>query len=352
MGRAGSLCSHSANHPRRDIDVNNSIELFIVTNSREQQTWTISNLRPCSTIKHLRKQIAEKLSVNAGSVSLNLNNRKPLNRLNLSLSDYGITTHSTVFVNIQIKHDMSTELEIQVGQIKSFTLKNVPRDTTTLDMVRKRIKQRHGTPLNQQILIESHSSRELRRSEMQCTLAELQIGSRLRMLVRNELIALILLSPPNITYCDDEKFCADLNNQLGAVNVYEINQNDAAFDGILANMRSQQTKLLFHGSSSKSIANIINAGFQRKYNHRSLYGRGTYFARDAKLAASYTKADANGYRAMLACRVIIGETTVGSKNMAYSEQPQYDTLVNRRLNPSIYVSRKDGYAIPQYLILY
>ena len=50
--------------------------------------------------------------------------------------------------------------------------------------------------------------------------------------------------------------------------------------------------MLFHGTSLDNITKIIYGGFNRDYNIKSLYGKGTYFSNEAKIAAEYcTKFD-------------------------------------------------------------
>mmetsp|Transcript_36304 Transcript_36304/g.58270 ORF Transcript_36304/g.58270 Transcript_36304/m.58270 type:complete len:128 (+) Transcript_36304:2-385(+) len=116
--------------------------------------------------------------------------------------------------------------------------------------------------------------------------------------------------------------------------------------------------VLLHGTSFEAIEKIVENGFNRDYNIRSVYGKGVYFATDFDLAAQYSKSDTNGYLGMLVCDVIVGECAVGSFNMRQSAlckpgtNTQYDTLVNRLEDPDIYVVRRDYHAIPKYIVLY
>ena len=60
---------------------------------------------------------------------------------------------------------------------------------------------------------------------------------------------------------------------------------------------------------------------------------------------------------MLLCKVIVGDYCVGSKNMI--ELPtktdgvtQYETMVNRLKDPTVFVVSKDYHALPKYVITF
>eukprot|EP00484_Ammonia_sp_Unknown_P012020 CAMPEP_0197072764 /NCGR_PEP_ID=MMETSP1384-20130603/210263_1 /TAXON_ID=29189 /ORGANISM="Ammonia sp." /LENGTH=255 /DNA_ID=CAMNT_0042511585 /DNA_START=418 /DNA_END=1185 /DNA_ORIENTATION=+ len=241
-----------------------------------------------------------------------------------TLSDYDITANCTISVSVQIT------LQIKLGRNKQFTVKQVPTDST-LDALRQRVERSKSIAIENQVWYLSNE--RVPEARMKCTLAELDIPRHtLTLRRRNEFDDLLMHR--HIAACVDEKeLRRTVEQQLGAVKVYRINKNAASNKAVLnAHFRDgRETKLLFHGTSLSSVVNIINTGFQRKYNHTSAYGKGTYFARDASFAAGYTRRDANGYRYMFAAEVIVGEC--------------------RTSNPKIYVAQ-DGYAIPQYLIMY
>ena len=138
-------------------------------------------------------------------------------------------------------------------------------------------------------------------------------------------------------------------------------QNMNIYDAVL-NTKNNKGKedILFHGTSFDNIKKIMNAGFNRDYNIKSLYGKGTYFSNKSKIAAKYCngiKAFGNIY-AMLACKVYIGESTIGKANMNESELymndkvTQYDSLVNNLRNPAIFVINRDYHAVPCYIIVF
>ena len=85
--------------------------------------------------------------------------------------------------------------------------------------------------------------------------------------------------------------------------------------------------------------------------------QGVYFAKEAKYSIVYCSKNMkihNGMLCMLACRVIIGETSLGSPNclppLKSDGQTRVETLVNDVSDPTIFVSTRDYYALPVYYI--
>lgn len=120
-------------------------------------------------------------------------------------------------------------------------------------------------------------------------------------------------------------------------------------------------RVLFHGTSSKTIAKIVNNGFNRDYNRHHLYGKGTYFSSLASESAKYCECDDEdpAKNVLLVCRVIVGEFCVGTKEMDGSTVPykadkktQFDSCVNRMVNPTIFVVNRDYHAIPTHIVTF
>jgi hypothetical protein len=91
---------------------------------------------------------------------------------------------------------------------------------------------------------------------------------------------------------------------------------------------------IFHGTSYEHVETIIAQGFLRDYNDVSLYGKGTYFARDASYSASTAYAKPNprtGEQAMFLARVLLGESCIGKKGMGRPEQKPGLKTVNTPL---------------------
>ncbi|XP_053097853.1 protein mono-ADP-ribosyltransferase PARP12 [Pangasianodon hypophthalmus] len=117
-------------------------------------------------------------------------------------------------------------------------------------------------------------------------------------------------------------------------------------------------KQLFHGTDSKHIDAICLNNFDWRIcgTHGTAYGKGSYFARDAKYSHSYTGDSTT--RCMFVCRVLVGDYTLG--NSSYTRPPSkdggdtifYDSCVNDVHNPSIFVVFEKHQIYPEYLIKY
>ncbi len=92
--------------------------------------------------------------------------------------------------------------------------------------------------------------------------------------------------------------------------------------------------------------------FDRVFNSTHAYGKGVYFARDAFYSMNgYSKRDSRGEYHILYCEVFCGEWVVGkSRDMRPSVKPgkkeEYESMVDRGLNPSVIVACNDGQAYP------
>merc|ERR1712130_433350 len=137
-------------------------------------------------------------------------------------------------------------------------------------------------------------------------------------------------------------------------------RNLLVYNELLSSKKIKNEKMLFHGTSLENIGKIIHNGFNRDFNQRSRYGQGTYFTNDASIAFKYAKqqkADSK-YYAMLACKVIVGQSTLGRRSMDQTSlfQPDgttlFDSLVNDMDNPSIFVINRDYHAMPLYVLIF
>ncbi|XP_076862536.1 protein mono-ADP-ribosyltransferase PARP12-like [Brachyhypopomus gauderio] len=116
-------------------------------------------------------------------------------------------------------------------------------------------------------------------------------------------------------------------------------------------------RLLFHGTKSSHIAAICKENFDMRVSgvNGTVFGQGTYFARDAKYSHSYT--DECGEKFMFACRVLVGQYTKGDSQ--YRRPPArdaagtlYDCCVNDIRDPTIYVVFDRAQVYPEFLITY
>eukprot|EP01083_Nonionella_stella_P222946 795087_1 len=124
----------------------------------------------------------------------------------------------------------------------------------------------------------------------------------------------------------------------------------------LKRSRDKVEKYLWHGASFDILNVIIQNGFDRCYSTTAVYGSGTYFARDASYSVKdrYTPPHSDGYKYMLLCKVIVGDSMLGSSSITKvpkkADGSEYDTLVDTLSNTSIYVAWRDYYAIPLFRI--
>ena len=116
--------------------------------------------------------------------------------------------------------------------------------------------------------------------------------------------------------------------------------------------------LLFHGTASKYVDPICQQGFDWRISGLSvgtLYGKGSYFARDSRYSSPYTDD-----RRMFVVQVLVGEYCAGHgtyltpppKDDADPFGLMYDSCVDKVLNPAIFVIFSSNQAYPAYLIEY
>ena len=87
------------------------------------------------------------------------------------------------------------------------------------------------------------------------------------------------------------------------------------------------------------------------------FGRGTYFARDAKDSIRYAEGGVGSPRYMYLARVLVGQYCVGDFSMIVppaknKSRPAilYESVVDYQGNPSIFVVFCDNQCYPEYLI--
>uniref|UniRef100_A0A8C8REU9 Poly [ADP-ribose] polymerase 12 n=1 Tax=Pelusios castaneus TaxID=367368 RepID=A0A8C8REU9_9SAUR len=118
-------------------------------------------------------------------------------------------------------------------------------------------------------------------------------------------------------------------------------------------------RLLFHGTSSSLLEAICNHNFDWRVCgvHGTNYGKGSYFARDAKYSHAYCLSPAKG-NTMFVARVLVGDFVGGLPN--YVRPPQraanmltfYDSCVDNVVDPSIFVIFEKHQVYPEYIIDY
>ncbi|XP_072552007.1 protein mono-ADP-ribosyltransferase PARP12-like [Salminus brasiliensis] len=117
-------------------------------------------------------------------------------------------------------------------------------------------------------------------------------------------------------------------------------------------------RYLFHGTDQSIIEAICDQNFDWRVCgvHGTLYGKGSYFARDAKYSDKYAKSRGRT-KMMFVALVLVGEFTKGNTN--YLRPPQksdrrvfYDSCVDNEANPAIFVIFEKFQIYPEYIIEY
>ncbi|XP_028810519.1 protein mono-ADP-ribosyltransferase PARP12 [Denticeps clupeoides] len=122
--------------------------------------------------------------------------------------------------------------------------------------------------------------------------------------------------------------------------------------------RDVRERKLFHGTDSKHIDAICLHNFDWRIcgTHGTAFGKGSYFARDAKYSHSYTGDSST--RCMFVCRILVGDYASG--HPSYVRPPSkdggdtnfYDSCVDNVSSPSIFVVFEKHQVYPEYLIQY
>uniref|UniRef100_A0A8C0WAB9 Zinc finger CCCH-type antiviral protein 1 n=1 Tax=Castor canadensis TaxID=51338 RepID=A0A8C0WAB9_CASCN len=117
-------------------------------------------------------------------------------------------------------------------------------------------------------------------------------------------------------------------------------------------MKNQEEKLLFYATSRAHVDSICANNFDWLLHgaHESKYGKGHYFAKEAIYSHKSYSCDAKN-TVMFVARVLTGDFIEG--NMMYTSPPlQYDSCVDRRMNPSVFVIFHKDQIYPAYVIEY
>ncbi|XP_069791374.1 protein mono-ADP-ribosyltransferase PARP14-like isoform X2 [Narcine bancroftii] len=118
---------------------------------------------------------------------------------------------------------------------------------------------------------------------------------------------------------------------------------------------------LFHGTPPDTLESINHFGFNRSFAGRNatMYGNGTYFAKNAQYSISYSKPDTHRMRYMYLARVLTGMYCQGQQGMItpLPKNPSnptdlFDSAVDNVSNPSMFLIFNDIQAYPEYLITF
>ncbi|XP_032077847.1 protein mono-ADP-ribosyltransferase PARP12-like isoform X3 [Thamnophis elegans] len=118
-------------------------------------------------------------------------------------------------------------------------------------------------------------------------------------------------------------------------------------------------RLLFHGTSTSHLHDICGQNFDWRIcgTHGTLYGKGSYFARDACYSHAYCNSKKQA-KTMFVARVLVGDYVQGEAS--YVRPPPrpnqsssfYDSCVDDVLNPSIFVIFEKHQVYPAYVVEY
>ncbi|XP_066488301.1 protein mono-ADP-ribosyltransferase PARP12-like isoform X2 [Tiliqua scincoides] len=123
--------------------------------------------------------------------------------------------------------------------------------------------------------------------------------------------------------------------------------------------RDVDERLLFHGTSSSSVEAICTENFDWRIcgTNGTVYGKGSYFARDAQYSHNYCQREAK-VKTMFVAQVLVGDFITGHAN--YTRPPvkstgtlnSYDSCVDRLVDPSIFIIFEKHQIYPAYIIDY
>ncbi|XP_077123261.1 zinc finger CCCH-type antiviral protein 1-like isoform X3 [Ranitomeya variabilis] len=116
----------------------------------------------------------------------------------------------------------------------------------------------------------------------------------------------------------------------------------------------------FHGTERTHIETICSQNFDWRIcgTHGTVYGQGSYFARDASYSHNYSTPTSSGTRAMFIARVLVGDYVTGNPQMKRpplrpgSISQCYDSCVDNIISPSIFVVFEKHQIYPEYLLEY
>ncbi|XP_044273608.1 zinc finger CCCH-type antiviral protein 1-like isoform X2 [Varanus komodoensis] len=122
-----------------------------------------------------------------------------------------------------------------------------------------------------------------------------------------------------------------------------------------------EEKLLFHGTNYSFLEAICNDNFDWRIcgTNGTVFGKGSYFARDAQYSHNYCQHKANSKEFVLfVAQVLVGDSAKGhstySRPPAKSTDPTrcYDSCVDNLMDASIYIIFEKHQIYPAYLIYY
>lgn len=115
----------------------------------------------------------------------------------------------------------------------------------------------------------------------------------------------------------------------------------------------------FHGTRAEHVQTILAQGYLRDHNTHSAWGKGSYFARNAKFSVpTYCPPDKDGICNVFLSRLLVGEPCLGGPGKALPDpKPNgsgalHESMVDNISSPTIFVlgSGSDNAAYPELLM--
>ena len=115
----------------------------------------------------------------------------------------------------------------------------------------------------------------------------------------------------------------------------------------------------FHGTRPEHVQTILAQGFLRDHNTHSAWGKGSYFARNAKFSVpTYCPEDQNGTSHVFLSRLLVGEPCLGGPGKVLPDRKPngggalHESMVDNISAPTIFVlgSGSDDHAYPELLL--
>lgn len=129
-----------------------------------------------------------------------------------------------------------------------------------------------------------------------------------------------------------------------------------------ASKHAVNEKQLFHGTSPEIVEAICKQNFDWRLHGKNAtkYGEGSYFALNSSYSDAYAKENVSSSKFMFVAKVLVGSYTVGQSS--YRRPPQkdpgnpasdlYDSCVDDRWSPTIFVVFDTDQFYPEYIIEY
>ncbi|KFQ39990.1 Poly [ADP-ribose] polymerase 12, partial [Mesitornis unicolor] len=124
-------------------------------------------------------------------------------------------------------------------------------------------------------------------------------------------------------------------------------------------LKSVDERLLFHGMNPSHVSAICEQNFDWRIcgTRGTMYGKGSYFARDASYSHQYCSSR-GGHYTMFVAQVLVGDFVQG--NAEYPHPPPrpnnsnrlYDSCVDDPKDPSIFVIFEKHQIYPAYILEY